>query len=116
MYLRQVRGRATVVVSGPGFEPGPSPAANAVFRGKLCPAPGVRPAPCRTMYSGEFTSGSGCSAGLSAEFHSHGVLVCAPSIGQVIAGPPEALIIGALLTLQVLDIAIGDMASRGTEG
>ena len=100
-----------------------------IISGSRCPAQ------CRTWYSGEFTSSSGCSAGVGPPvgFHSHGVLgTCpdppawdpavgtlvrtAPSITQVIAGPPEALIMGALLTSQVVDIAIGYMTLRGMEG
>ena len=87
------------------------------------------------QYSGEILSGTGCSAGVGppAAFHSHGVLgTCpdplawdpavgtlvrtAPTIAQVIAGPPEILIMGALLTSKVVDIAIGYMTLRGMEG
>ena len=44
------------------------------------------------------------------------VVRTAPTIAQVIAGPPETLIMGALLTSKVVDIAIGYMTSRGMEG
>ena len=77
--------------------------------GNLPPAPGFRPK--------------------LAGFHSHGMLGTYPDlpawdpavgtlvqITQVITGPLEAFIMGALLTSQVLDIAIGAMTPRGTEG
>ncbi|KAI0241354.1 hypothetical protein LSAT2_029493, partial [Lamellibrachia satsuma] len=105
--LWQVSDQVTVVIFGTGF--GPSPAPTAVFWGIY-------------LWSG-----------LSAGIHLHGVLgTCpdppawdravgtlvrtAPSIAQVTAGPPEALIMGALLTSQVLDIAIGVKTSGGMEG
>ena len=126
--LRQVSGRVTVVFSGPGFSSGLAP--NVVFRGIIS---GSRcPAQCRVWYSGEFTSSSGCSAGVSppAGYHSHGVLGTCPnppawdpavgtlvrtasSIAQVIAGPPVTLVMGALLTSKVVDIAIGYMRLHG---
>ena len=93
LTLRQVSGRAMVVV--------PSLAPNAVFWGNdlqlskpvVGPPAGFQLGTCPDPPAWDPAVGT--------------LVRTAPSIAQIIAGPPEALIMGALLTLQFLDIAIG---------